>query len=211
MKNSDYFSELEERLDNLKKIRKTATIIAKGFIGSTLYLEDLFFSSVLDRSLFLLDGFVDMIETRNLSCAGILLRALLDNCMRLFASYIAEDKSAFIDGFFNGRRISDFKTNTGKKMTDYTLRKSLEVHDSRISAVYERTSGYVHLSGVAFYSNAEVHDKNYVGFSIGQPLRESANKHLLEASDAFIHYMLLLYQLFQPVIASKQKVESNSG
>jgi len=59
--NEDYNTILKQHLESLKRIRDAATGLAKGMIGSTLYKEDLFFASVLNRSLSLLDGFSVML------------------------------------------------------------------------------------------------------------------------------------------------------
>ncbi len=208
MNNDEYFTALNPKLKELKHIRRTSNELAKCMIGNSLYEEDLFFASVLNRSLSLLDGFVDMLENRNLACAGILLRSQPDNCMRLYAAFIAQDKRAFIRGFLEGKRISDFKDDRGVKMRDSVLRKRLETYDSRICEVYERTSGYVHLSGVAFHLGYQSIDDHNFGFSIGVPLKEEANKYLLEAAGAFIHYMKLLFFLLDAVVKSKERAEN---
>ena len=104
LNNKEYYEFLNERFQKIKELREAAKIIAVGIVGNTLYKEDLFFTSALDRSIALLDGIVHMLQERNLTCAGILVRSQIDNCMRVFASFIAEDKTAFIDGFLLGRK-----------------------------------------------------------------------------------------------------------
>ena len=37
-----------------------------------------------------------MLKERNLTCAGVLLRMQMDNCMRTYAAFIAEDKKAIV-------------------------------------------------------------------------------------------------------------------
>ena len=209
MNNDKYFASLEERLIKLIKMREAATSLAKGMISSTLYLEDLFFASGLNRSLSLLDGFIDMIKTRNLACAGILLRSQIDNCMRIYASFIAADKPSFIEGFMGGKKISDFRDDSGEKMSDAILQKRLEAYDSNISDVYQRSSGYVHLSKVAFHLSTFSLDNHHIEFDIGLPLKEDGNKYLLEGADAFIHYMILLYRLLNAVVESKERSEKS--
>lgn len=66
MNNDAYFAALDQNLKELKGIREASNDLAKCMIGNTLYEEDLFFASVLNRSLSLLDGFVDMLKSRNL-------------------------------------------------------------------------------------------------------------------------------------------------
>lgn len=209
MNNEEYNESLRERLHKLRELREVAKGVSKGIIGNTLYKEDLFFTSALDRSVALLDGIVDMLKARNLTCVGILVRCQIDNCMRIFAAFIAKDKTAFIEGFLNGKKISDFKDDHGKKMIDVVLRERLKAYDSQISEVYKKSSGYIHLSDVAFYSSVCAKD-NYIEFSVGLPVREDANKVLLEGSDAFIHYTLLEYRLLQAVVESKERVDESS-
>ena len=209
MNNEEYNESLRERLHKLKELREAAKSVAKGIIGNTLYKEDLFFTSALDRSVALLDGIVDMLKVRNLMCVGILVRSQIDNCMRIFAAFIAEDKTAFMDGFLDGKRISDFKDDRGNKMKDVVLRERLEAYDSRISDVYKKSSGYIHLSDVAFYSSVCAKDNYRIEFSVGLPVREEANKILLEGSDAFIYYTLLEYRLLRAVVESKERVDKN--
>ncbi|WP_209315188.1 hypothetical protein [Soehngenia longivitae] len=210
MNNEEYYCLLDKRLRKLKELRESAKTIAAGIIGNTLYKEDLFFTSALDRSVALLDGIVNMLKERNLICVGILVRSQIDNCMRIFAAFIAEDKTAFMDGFIQGKKISDFKDNRGNKMKDIVLRKRLEDYDSQISDVYKKSSGYVHLSDVAFYSSVCAKDNYRIEFSVGLPIREEANEILIEGADAFIHYTLLQYQLLQAVVESKKRVDENS-
>lgn len=211
MNNEEYYESLNVLLNKLKELRKEAMLLAKGIIGNNLLIDDLFFSSALDRSVSLLDGIVKMLEERNLMCVGILLRSQIDNCMRIFSAFIAEDKVAFIEGFLRGKSISDFKDNRGNKMRDKVLRERLEEYDSRVSDVYKKSSGYVHLSNIAFYSSVSALNINHIEFSIGLPIREDSNEILLEGAAAFIHYTLLQNQLLQSVVDSKKLVDENSN
>lgn len=207
LNNEKYNESLSDRLHKIKELREVAKSVASGIIGNTLYKEDLFFTSALDRSVALLDGVVNMLQERNLACVGILVRSQIDNCMRIFAAFIAADKTAFIDGFLQGKKISDFKDDRGNKMKDVVLRERLEEYDSQISEVYKKSSGYIHFSEVAFYSSVCAKDNYHIEFSIGLPIREEANEILLEGADAFIHYTLLEYRLLQAVVESKERVD----
>lgn len=211
MNNEEYNEFLSERLHKMEELRDVSKSIASGIVGDTLLQEDLFFTAALDRSIALLDGIISMLKERNLTCVGILVRSQIDNCMRIFAAFIAEDKSAFIDGFFKGEKISDFKDDRGKKMRDVILRERLEVYDSRISEVYKKSSGYIHLSDVAFHSSVCAKDNYSIEFSVGLPIREESNKILLEGADAFIHYILLEYRLLQAVVESKKRVDKSES
>lgn len=206
MTNDEYFAALEEHLQQLKECRNHSKDIAKGIIGDTLYTDDLFFSSALHKCVVLLDGFIEMLKSRNLICASILIRSLLDTCMRTFAAYIAEDRPGFIEGYLKGKRICDFRDDQGNMMQDYVLRERLDAYESGFSDVYKKASGYVHFSDTAFYASVQSVNDYGMEFTIGGPLKEKANVTLLEGADVFIHYILLEYSLLQPVVESKNRV-----
>ena len=67
-----YLDELDGRLQVLNELRKRIIELSKAIIGDTLYKEDFFFTSAMDRSVVLLDGISEMIKNRNLACGGIL-------------------------------------------------------------------------------------------------------------------------------------------
>lgn len=205
MDNEKYLYEIEGRLQVLNELRKKIVELGKEIIGDTLYKEDFFFSSALDRSAALLDGISNMLQTRNLACSGILLRSQIDNCMRIFAAFIAENQSEFINGFLEGKKISDMKDDRGKKMKDYVLRERLEEFDPQLEVVYKNTSGYVHLSDKAFYSSVTSSSLEQfdIEFSVGMPLKEKANPVLLEVADASIHYVQLQNILVTKVITAR--------
>ena len=94
-------------------------------------------------------------------------------------------------------------------MKDAVLRERLEAYDSQISEVYKKSSGYIHLSNVAFYSSVCAKDNYCIEFSVGLPIREEANEILLEGADAFIHYTLLEHRLLRAVVESKERVDKN--
>lgn len=77
----------------------------------------------------LLDGMIEMLKQRNLTCAGILVRTQVDNCMRVFAAFIAEDRTEFIDAFLKGEKIRNIKDNQGRKMKDVVLKERLAEYD----------------------------------------------------------------------------------
>lgn len=205
MNNEKYLDELDGRLQVLNELRKRIIELSKAIIGDTLYKEDFFFTSAMDRSVVLLDGISEMIKNRNLACGGILLRSQIDNCMRIFAAFIAESQTDFIDGFFVGKKISDMKDNRGNKMKDYILRQRLAEYDAKLDLVYRNFSEYVHLAEKAFYSSVTTSSSEQydIEFSVGLPLKEKANPVLLEVADAFVYYVKLQNNLVNQIVISK--------
>lgn len=96
--------------------------------------------------------------------------------MRIFAAFIAESQTDFIDGFFVGKKISDMKDNRGNKMKDYILRQRLAEYDAKLDLVYRNFSEYVHLAEKAFYSSVTTSSSEQydIEFSVGLPLKEKS-------------------------------------
>lgn len=211
MNREEYSKFLRVRVQKMHELREASISIAHGIIGNSLYKEDFFFSSALKKNIDLLDGMINMLNERNLTCAGIVVRSQIDNCMRIFAAFIAEDKTALIDGFFQGKRFSDFKDNRGNKMKDAVLRERLEEYDFQISKIYNKASGYVHLSASALHLCVSTKDNYKLEISIGRPIKDEANEVLLEVADVFIHYTLLVQRLLQGVVESKHRADNDSG
>ncbi len=207
MDNTTYFVELKTRIDTIKELRRKCPTFAKGIIGQTLIREDLFFCAALDRSVQLSEGFIVLLQERNLSCAGALLRLQMDNCMRTYAAFIAADKDAVIDCIIHGRKISDQLDTDGKKMTDANLKKKMAAFNAFFPNVYDQASGYVHFSDMAFYQTVVSINDNRIEWQIGQALQERFNPLLLEAADAFIHFTKIHYKMLQAVVDSKQRYD----
>ena len=113
----------------------------------------MFFISALNRRVQFIDGIIDLLRTRNLTCAGILVRTQLDNLMRVFAAFISEDSRLFIKETLSGKSIRNLKDNQNRRMTDTNLKKRMSEYYPEIEEIYNKSSGYVHLSEVAFSSS----------------------------------------------------------
>lgn len=208
MTNEEYSIALASRIEQLQTLRKNAVTIAAGIIGESLCMEDLFFCASVDRCMRLIDGFIPMLQDRNLTCAGVLLRMQMDNCMRTYAAFIAEDRNAAVQCVIDGNPIKNLKDTNGKKMTDGHLKDEITKIDSVFSKVYDNASGYVHLSEKAFYQTVEKCVDNRLEFQIGQPLPEKRNDPLLESADAYIHFVKLHFKMLQAVVESKERFDA---
>lgn len=208
MTNEEYSKALVSRIEQLQAMRKKAVSIAAGIIGKTLCMDDLFFCASVDRCIRLIDGFIPMLQDRNLTCAGVLLRMQMDNCMRTYAAFIAEDRNAAVQCIIDGNPINKLKDINGKKMTDGHLKDEISKIDSIFSKVYDNACGYVHLSEKAFYQTVvKCADKKFE-FQIGQPLPEKRNATLMEVADAYIHFVSLHFKFLQAVVESKERFDA---
>ena len=208
MTNDEYFRELDLRIEALKELRSQGIQIARGIIGENLTKEDLFFCASLDRCLHLMDGFVVMLRERNLTCSGALLRLQMDNCMRTYAAFIAEDRNAVTDCLIDGTPIKHLEDKNGKKMADWYLKEELTKIEPSFSRVYEQASGYIHLSSKAFYQTVKAIDDEMITVQVGHQLPEKRNEPLLEGASAFTHYVVLHYKMLNAVCESKVRFDA---
>lgn len=208
MNNKEYFTTLDGIIGCLKELRSEGITIARGIIGETLTKDDLFFCASLDRCLRLTDGIIFLLKERNLTCAGAILRLQMDNCMRTYAAFIAEDRNKVIDCIINGTPINKEKDVNGKKMSDCYLKESVNKYDKRFAQVYDQASGFIHLSSKAFYQTvADVGDWK-LSFQIGHELPEKHNETLLECAKAFCHFVGLHYKMLAAVVDSKKRFDA---
>lgn len=207
MTNDEYFNEIETYFNKLREYREESKTIAEGIVGENLTEDDIFFLSALNRRVQFIDGIIDLLRTRNLTCAGILVRTQLDNLMRVFAAFISEDRRTFIKESLSGKGIRNLKDNQNRKMTDFNLKKRISEYYPEIKEIYNKSSGYVHFSEVAFHEAfwTECFEKgDKIKFSVGLPSRERLNPILIECAEVFCHFTEIEYDFYQKIIDSKK-------
>ena len=182
--------------------------MADKIVGQSLEKDDLYFLSAIDRAIRLLDGFLIMIEGKNLTCAGALLRLQIDNCLRVYAPYVAADKDAvFTTIIYEDKTVRALKDDTGEKMTDAQLVKRLSEKHPKIKETYSQCSGFVHLSDVAFYQTVTDVNESSISLSIGGDLPTRYDETLLSCAEAYLHFNKILMELLQPVVEAKKKFD----
>lgn len=208
--NEDYFEELDKRLVEFSCMRKEAQRLIAGIVGKNLFEDDLFFTSAISRSVDILDGLSNLLKDRNITCAGVLLRIQIDNLMRVFAAFIAKDRKDFIRKFLEGVHIRKMLDDRNNKMFDGVLIDRISEYYPDIREIYQKASGYVHLSDVAFYKTWWA-DDSIIRFSIGTNTREEINPLLLEITDSFIYFLGLEFKLYNEVVVSKKEADQKLG
>lgn len=195
-------------LEELKQLNENAIKIGEAIIGHTVLFVDLGLLSLLNRSLQLTDGFIAMVQERNLTCAAPLLRLMLDNCMRTYALYTAADRKEFIDALIDGKKISKLEDINGKPMQDWYLKSELNRIDSQFSTVYDNTSGYIHFSEKAFYQAVSAKNGNVIELQASHAFPEKLNPILIECVHAYIHFLKFFYWLIEGAADAKADFES---
>lgn len=200
---------LKQIIDELEAAREEGLRLAAAVIGQTLFSDDLYILSLIDKSLRLVDGFKSMIEQRNLTCAGILLRVQLDNCLRTYALYAAADKREVVNSMLGrSAQLNKLNAKNGEKMTDRYLREQLETVDKRFGTVYKEASGYIHHSGKAFYGiPSAATGPNSAEFGIGASLTPKYDAPLKECAQAFLFFVQFQRVLTQPIVKSKKRID----
>lgn len=209
MNNDTYKKKITPLINTLISLNDEAIKIARNIVSNTLFMDDFFFCSLLDKSIHITDGFIEMIKNRNLSCAGIILRVSMDNILRLYALYIVNDKEAFINKFIEGEKLNSFMDKNGNRLTDQYLKEQIQTIDSRFCNVYSAACGYIHFSGKAFYQSTQVIDENQIGFQVSHSQPEKCNEPLIECISAYIHYLRLFYNLISNAVMAKLEFESS--
>lgn len=208
MNNKEYEVKIKKYIDEYVVLRKKCISISSKIIGETLFSEDFYFIASADRCINLIDGMIEMLKTRNLTCVGVLLRMQMDNCMRTYAAFIAENKNEVVDCIISGERINKKKDFKGHRMTDGYLKSEITKIEPKFASVYENASGYVHLSEKAFYQTIDKVEDNIINFHVGVSLPERRNHLLIEAAEAFEHFIKLHYKMLSAVADSKIRYDS---
>jgi hypothetical protein len=120
--------------------------------GGAMHGMDLLAAGGLNRSKAHIAGFRHLIEAKNLICAGALLRLQLDTALRFYAAFLVDKPHEFALAVLDGKRVRDLRDQGGHKMTDAYLVRKLGVEFPWVPRVYERTSGYIHLSATHLLS-----------------------------------------------------------
>lgn len=85
--------KIEQSLGALRVAERNAVI---PFMNGDFTQWDLYLASSSEYAMRLIDGFISMLESRNLVCVAQLLRAQVGVCLRTFALFAAEDRDDFL-------------------------------------------------------------------------------------------------------------------
>jgi len=115
-------------------------------VHENFYSLDTFFVAIAQRSYELVDGFISMLDEVNFSVMAPILRMQIDNLIR--ASYVSRSKNPdeIASDFMIGTEFRRMKTPNGVKLTDHKLKEEAILHHPWVFDVYEKTSGWIHLS-----------------------------------------------------------------
>lgn len=106
--------ELKNKINNLDKVANTYLMKIDD-----LYMEDLFFMSVIDKSIKLIDSFLFALDKRNITILATLTRVQMDCVMRAYASTMVSDSGNFCKSVLvDNVQINTLKDTNNQRLTD---------------------------------------------------------------------------------------------
>lgn len=203
--NSERFKQEDEIVEKaLRSLRVEERDAVIPFMDGGFTQWDLYLASSSEYVMRLIDGFIPMLETRNIVCVAQLLRAQIGVCLRTLALFVANDQVDYLKQVFRGVPVNRLKDRSGKKMTDGRLQDLLSEFDPEVEGVYRATSGFVHFSTDVLPSMGVPGEGCEVEFNFGAVPNERNNASLVECGKAFCHYVELHLQMLHEVIASDE-------
>ena len=205
----------DERILFLESVKEPHFLAAQLILeNSDLRPIHYYTLTVLNRSLSLVYGFTSLVRTNNFVSAAPLVRVQIDNLLRFRAAFISNDVDAFVSEFTEGKHIRHLKDKSGNNMTDAYLRKTFSQSYDWLNELYERTSGYIHLSNVHMIhmiSVEPIDEETANGyFYVGADEKFVSDEEYLEAVEAMIRVTyFLLESISDLVLKPEGRVESD--
>jgi hypothetical protein len=149
-----YPDALAERRLYLDLLRVHHLDLTRRFMSvdeGKMYWTDLLVMTVAARSYSLVDGFLSAFDAWNPIVAAPIVRMQINNLVRL--AYAAEGNSDdFARYLVEGGELRHRSDDEGKRLTDARLIERASGAHPWVKAVYEATSGWVHLSPALLHS-----------------------------------------------------------
>ncbi|MBL7997871.1 MAG: hypothetical protein JNL32_04445 [Candidatus Kapabacteria bacterium] len=114
--------------------------------GKNMYSLDLLSMAVSNRAIRVIQGFIQATESSNMLVSLPLVRLHIDTLLRWYATTLVEHPHELAKLILSGSKLKDVKDREEKKLTDSYLVGCYSNYFSQLKTVYEKTSGYIHLS-----------------------------------------------------------------
>ena len=145
----DVYPSLIEKQKILENYRESIIHLGHskmGQIGDRISYTDFVMLGIIQRSIELTKGILNLMDQWNLLCAAPLIRLQIDTLLRLTYLSSLDDPEEISEKIFKGERINKIKDNEGKKLNDARLRDYARKSFHWIDEVYENTSKFIHFS-----------------------------------------------------------------
>jgi hypothetical protein len=128
--------------------------------NGNIYIPDMFFMGVLNRTINVIDAISCLTERRNFIATGPLVRIHLDTLLCL--SYLIKTKNpdSIIMEILKGKQLRKIKDEEGYNLTDTRLRDYARPLFPQVDNVYKETSKLIHFSDKQLFTCFETVDDN---------------------------------------------------
>lgn len=121
--------------------------------GGAMYATDLFVLAAVKRALSLSTSIFELLDNEQALAAVTLARPHLDTLLRLHSLWLVRDPTAHVNAIMSGERLDRQKDRQGRALSDRRLMTALAAEPGLqwVATVYERASGFVHMSESTIY------------------------------------------------------------
>ncbi len=117
-----------------------------------IFPVDLFFIANIQRSQFVIQGFLMLIKEKNFFAAAPLIRLHLDNLVHIYAVFIHPNPHELTTNLNRGKkRLEDYRDKNGKRLTNSNVLKKFFTDTENkeflpLRDIYDETSKFIHFS-----------------------------------------------------------------
>ena len=199
---------LAEALAKLQKTEDSVWEIAKEMFEADdgkMFPVDLLAIGAMKRTASNTEGFITLVNAKNMPAARSLLRVQLDTFIRFFSIWLVENPHDFAHDVIGGNHIRRIKDRNGKEMTDSYLVKQLTADYPWLPIVYDKLCGYVHFSEQHLFNSVQsVNDEERtLTFAIGKEDNQYPEQSWVEAVDCFTNSVHILFYYLNSWVETK--------
>ncbi|MCG9665823.1 hypothetical protein L1D26_22495 [Vibrio mediterranei] len=202
---------LQEALLKLRSTESQVMELGKclfSAVGCNIFPVDLLAIAAMKRTSGNTEGFITLVESKNMAAARSLLRIQIDTFVRFSAAWLVDNPHDFASDVINGRHIRNIKDRNGNKMTDGYLVDILTSDYPWLKGVYKNLCGYVHFSEEHLFNAVQSLNDNEraMMFHIGKEDNQYPEYSWMEVVDCFTNAVHILFYYFDSWIKTKNGV-----
>lgn len=206
---------LDEALIKLRSTESQIMELGKAVVSAdngNMFTVDLLAIAAMKRTSGNTEGFITLIEAKNMAAARSLLRIQIDSFVRFSAIWLVDKPHDFATDIIGGKHIRNLKDRNGKKMNDGYLVDMLSAEYPWLKSVYKNLCGYVHFSGAHLSNAVQIlkDDERTVTFHIGKEDIQYPEWSWTEAVDCFTNVTHILFHYIDGWIQTKNGVDKSN-
>lgn len=204
---------LHEAILKLRSTESQVMELGKSMLladGGNMFPVDLLAIAAMKRTSGNTEGFIALVETKNMAAARSLLRIQIDTFIRFSAVWLVKKPHDFATDVIGGKHIRNIKDQSGNKMTDGYLVEILTPDYPWLRDVYKNLCGYVHFSGAHLFNAVQSLDDNErtMTFHIGKEDTQYPEWSWTEVVDCFTNAIYILFYYIDGWIQTKNGVNT---